>query len=106
VSGCRRRRFLPGEPFLSPRAQVASTLGAVLTLDQPRAAFPTEGLPGRLEIGRDARVEQRQERGKDRRERRDDRGERRDDRRAPTPDDEDGGFRAWIAGLRRGERDG
>jgi phospholipase C len=141
------RRFLPGVPFPSRRVQVANTLGAVLTLDQPRAAFPTEGLPGRLGIGHEARVEERQERREDRgerrderrdergerrderrdergerrderrddrgerrEERRDDRGERREERReerrVPTPDDEDGGFRTWIAGLRRDERDG
>jgi hypothetical protein len=165
------RRFLPGAPFLSRRAEVANTLGAVLTRDQPRTAFPTEDLPGRLAIGHQARVEERQERREDRREdrqarqderhergedrreerqaRQDERQERRDDRRedrqgrqderqearqdrredrqgrqderredrqerreerweerAPTADDEDGGFRAWIAGLRADERDG
>jgi hypothetical protein len=80
------RRFLPEVPFLSRRAEVANTLGAVLTLDAPRTAFPTDGLPGRLGIGREARVEEREQRREDRQTRRDDRQERRDDRQETRQD--------------------
>jgi phospholipase C len=66
---------------------------------------------------RDDRQVKRQERRQDRREdRREDREERRAERavpagefleepRPPTPDDEDGGFRAWIASLPKEELD-
>ncbi|MGH7899671.1 MAG: alkaline phosphatase family protein [Candidatus Binatia bacterium] len=107
------RRFLPGVPFLSLRAEAADTLATLLTLDKPRTAFPVSDLPGRLEIGREARQGEREERRQARRERREDRREqwpelrrerreeRGHERRAPTEDDEDGGLRAFAASLLR-----
>jgi hypothetical protein len=76
------RRFVPDAPFPSRRAEVANTLGGLLTLDQPRRAFPTDDLPGNLAMAHRARRAEREDRREDRREeRREDREERREERR-------------------------
>lgn len=78
------RRFVPDAPFPSRRAQVANTLGALLTRQTPRAAFPTADLPGNIAIGHRARQAERQARREDRQE---DRADRREDRQEDRQED-------------------
>lgn len=67
------RCLSPDAPWLGPRPQVADTLAPLLSLAQPRPKPPPISLPRRAASGT---------------------------RRAARPDDDDGGFRAWAAGLR------
>lgn len=80
------RTFVPDAPFLSPRAKVADTFGALLTRSTPSGKPPAMVVPGEDKVSRSKQGDGTTERART--------------RRATADDDEDGGFRAWVATLR------